>query len=51
MLQTKVVKEITTHFIFSKFFSGNRILHNVEKPGRARQATADNIIRRMHFAG
>ena len=41
-----------THFMFSNFFSlkSCRLWDNVEKYGRARQATDDNIIRRMWFA-
>jgi hypothetical protein len=52
MSQTKAVDEIKTHIscsitFFRKFC---RLWDNVEKYGRARQATDDNIIRRMHFA-
>jgi hypothetical protein len=41
------------HFVFSNFFffrKSCRLWDNVEKYGRARQATDDNIIRRMRFA-
>jgi hypothetical protein len=53
MFQTKVVEEIKTYILCSKiFFSGKLccLWDNVEKYGRARQATDDNIIRRMRFA-
>ena len=50
MFQTKVIEKIETHFVFNNFF---RKLHcsweNVEKCGRAGQATGDNIKRRMRF--
>ena len=37
-----------THFVFGNFFSENHAVYdNVEKYGRARQATDDNIVRRM----
>jgi hypothetical protein len=40
-----------THFMFNNFFRKSCCLwDNVEKYGRARQATDDNIIRRMRFA-
>jgi hypothetical protein len=40
-----------THFIFNKYFPKIvPFLDNVEKYGRARQATDDNIIRGMCFA-
>jgi hypothetical protein len=41
-----------TRFMFNKFFSEKRAIYeiNVEKYGTARQATDDNIIRRMRFA-
>jgi hypothetical protein len=47
--QTKVVEEIKTHILRPINFSENRAVY-VEKYGRARQATDDNIIRRMRFA-
>jgi hypothetical protein len=37
-------KKIKTHFIFNNFFP------DVQKYGTVRQATDDNIIRRMRFA-
>jgi hypothetical protein len=38
-----------THFVLSNFFSENRAVFEImwEKYGRTRQATDDNIIRRM----
>jgi hypothetical protein len=40
-----------THFMFNNFFRKScHLWDNVEKYGRARQATEDNIIRRMRFA-
>ena len=42
-----------TYFIFNNFFffrKSYRLCDNVEKCGRARQATDDNIIRSMRFA-
>jgi hypothetical protein len=42
-----------THFMFNNFFPKIvpfLISYNVEKYGRARQATDDNIIRRVRFA-
>jgi hypothetical protein len=52
MFQTQVVEKIKTHFIINKFFPQKscRLWHNVEKYGTARQATDENIIRRMRFA-
>jgi hypothetical protein len=52
MFQTKVVGKIKTHILCSiTFFRKScRLWDNVEKYGRARQATDDNIIRRMRFA-
>jgi hypothetical protein len=51
MFQTKVVEKIKTHILCSiTFFRKScRLRDNVEKYGTARQATDDNIIRRMHF--
>jgi hypothetical protein len=51
MFQTKVVEKIKTHILCSiKFFRKScRLWDNVEKYGTARQATDDNIIRRMRF--
>jgi hypothetical protein len=44
-------KNQNTHFTFNDFFfSGNRGVHNTEKYCRPREATHDNIIRRMHIA-
>jgi hypothetical protein len=41
-----------SHFMYNNFFPWKscRLWHNVEKYGTARQATDDNIIRRMRFA-
>jgi hypothetical protein len=39
-----------THFMSNNVFPENRAVYNVEKYVRARQATDDNIIRRMRFA-
>ena len=52
MFQTKVVEKIKTHILCSiTFFRKScRLWDNVEKYGTARQATDDNIIRRMRFA-
>jgi len=52
MFQTKIVDKIKIHILFCNnlFKKSNRLWNNVEKFGRARQATDDNIIRRMHFA-
>jgi hypothetical protein len=52
MFQTKVVEKIKTHFLCSITFSRKscRLWDNVEKYGRARQATDNNIIWRMRFA-
>jgi hypothetical protein len=51
MFQTKVVERIKTHISPSiTFFRKScRLWDNVEKYGTARQATDDNIIRRMRF--
>jgi hypothetical protein len=50
--QTKPVDKIKTHILCSiTFFRRScRLWDNVGKCGRARQATDDNIIRRMRFA-
>jgi hypothetical protein len=52
MFQTNVVEKIETHILRSIIVSRTscRLLDNVEKYGRARQATDDNIIRHMRFA-
>jgi hypothetical protein len=52
MFQTKVVEKIKTHFLCSKTFFRKSYpwWDNVEKYATARQATDDNIIRRMRFA-
>jgi hypothetical protein len=41
-----------THFMFNTIFPENRAIYEImwEKYGRARQATDDNMIRRMRFA-
>jgi len=51
MFQTVVVEEIKTHVLYSVTFFRNPcfLWHNVEKHGRARQASGD-IIRHMCFA-
>jgi hypothetical protein len=51
MFQTKVVEKIKTHILCSiTFFRKScRLWDNVEKYGTARQATDENIIRRMLF--
>jgi hypothetical protein len=48
----KIVEKIKTHILCSKTFSRKsfHLWDNVEKYGRARQFTDDNIIRRMRFA-
>jgi hypothetical protein len=52
MFQTEFVDKIKTYTLCSKFFSRKscRLRDNVEKYGTARQATDDNITRRMRFA-
>jgi uncharacterized protein (UPF0305 family) len=52
MFQTKVVEKIKTRILcLATFFRKSyRLWDNVEKYGTARQATDDNIIRRMRFA-
>jgi hypothetical protein len=53
MFQTKVVENIKTHILCSTIFvsrKSRRLWDNVEKYGTARQATEDNIIRRVRFA-
>jgi hypothetical protein len=52
MFQTKVVEKTKTHILCSiTFFRKScRLWDNVEKCGTARQATDDNITRRMRFA-
>jgi hypothetical protein len=45
MFQKKVLEKIKTHFMFNNFFP-SKIMHlwdNVEKYGRANQATHDNM--------
>jgi hypothetical protein len=51
-ISDRVVEKIKTHILCSiKFFRKScRLLDNVEKYGRAGQATDDNIIRRMRVA-
>jgi hypothetical protein len=52
MFQIKVVEKFKTHILCSITFPPKscRLWDNVEKYGTARQATHDNIIRRMRFA-
>jgi hypothetical protein len=52
IFQTKVVEKLKTHVWCSMAFfrKSCRLWDNVEKHERARQATDDNIIRRMRFA-
>jgi hypothetical protein len=52
MFQTKVVIKIKTHIFcsVSTFRRSCRLWGNAEKYGRAKQATNDNIIRRMRVA-
>jgi len=53
MFQAEFVENIKTHILFSTtFFSRKscRLWDNVEKCCRPRQATGDNIIRRVRFA-
>jgi hypothetical protein len=52
MSHTKVAEEIKTHILCSITFSRKScgLWDNVEKYCRARQATDDNITRRMRFA-
>ena len=51
MFQTKAAEKIKTHVLFSITFFQKlfRLWHNVEEYGRAREATDDNVIRRMRF--
>jgi len=49
MHQTKVVEKIRTHFSCSVIFFPKKVCHlwgNVEKYGRTREATCDNILQR-----
>jgi hypothetical protein len=49
--QAKVAEKMKTRFMFNTFFQKScRLWNNVKKYGTARQATDDNIIRRMRFA-
>jgi hypothetical protein len=49
MFQTEVVEKINTHYMPSNFFVKIvQLWDKVEKYGRARQATDDNIILCMH---
>jgi len=53
MFQAKVVEKFKTRILFSiKFFPRKlcRLLDNVEKYNRNRQATGDTVIRRMGIA-
>jgi hypothetical protein len=44
-------KSQNTHFVFNQIFRKSSLLgDNEEKYGGAREATDDNIIRRMRFA-
>jgi hypothetical protein len=46
----KLYKSKKTHFVFSNFSHRNHAIYvNCEKYGKARQATDDNVIRRMRF--
>jgi hypothetical protein len=51
-ISNKVVEKIKAHILFSVTFfrKSCRLWDNVKKYGTARQATDDNIIRRMRFA-
>jgi hypothetical protein len=50
ILQTEVVEKIETHFMYNNFFWKLYYLwDNVEKYGRARQATDHSIIQHMPF--
>jgi hypothetical protein len=52
MFQTKVVQKIKTHILCSitVFLKSCRLWDNVEKYGTDRQATDDNMLRRMRIA-
>jgi hypothetical protein len=52
MFQTNVVDKNKTDFVFIKFSPENRAVYEImwKKYGTARQATDDNIVRRMRFA-
>jgi len=49
---SKVAEKIRTHILgsVSVFRQSSYLWGNVEKYGRARQATGDNRVRRMHIA-
>jgi hypothetical protein len=53
IFQTKVIEKIKTYILlpitFFFFQKSCRLWDNVEKYGTTRQATDDNIIRRMRF--
>jgi hypothetical protein len=52
-LSEKIVEKIKIQFILNNIFfyrNSYRLKDNVEKYSRDRQATDDNIIRRMRFA-
>ena len=51
MFQTEVVEEIKTHFVVKDFFFSQKSYHlcdNMEKYGRSRQATDDNMYSTPH---
>jgi hypothetical protein len=51
-VEVKIVEKIETHLMFNNFFSPWKswlLWDNVEKYSRAREATDDNIIRRMRI--
>jgi len=54
MFQTKVVEKVkahkSTHFMFSNILQKIVLWDNVEKCGRARKASDNNITGCMHFA-
>jgi len=51
MFQTKVVKKIKTHFVFSNFFfrKSHCLWENVEKYCRTGQATDDDMTHAYHM--
>ena len=51
MFETKLVEKIKTHFMFNNFLSESWAVYEIsERILYSRQATDDNIIRRMRIA-
>jgi hypothetical protein len=51
LFQTVLVEQVKTYFMLNNFFfrKSRPLRDNVEKFGKARQSTNDNIIRRMRY--